>query len=59
MLSPSELGRMKRRELEELIEMNGEAPTEENVRVYIVSIRNGLNWVRGAVKRWMNATAPG
>lgn len=53
------LGRMKRHDLERLIEMNGEQPTDTLVRVYIVSIRDDLNWVRGAVKRYMNATAPG
>ena len=53
------LGRTKRREIEELIRMNGEQPTDRLVRVYIISIRDDLNWIRGAVKQYMNATARG
>lgn len=53
------LGWMKRHDIERLIEMNGEEATDTLVRVYIISIREDLNWVRGAVKRYMNATAPG
>ena len=53
------LGRMKRSEIERLIEMNGETPSENLVRLYIISIRDDLNWVRGPVRQYMNATAAG
>ena len=53
------LRKMRRRHIEDLIRHNGEKPTDTLVRVYIISIRDDLNWVRSVVKSYMNATAYG
>ncbi|MCY4634878.1 MAG: hypothetical protein OXG04_10320 [Acidobacteria bacterium] len=53
------LRKMRRCQIEDLIRHNGEEPTETLVRVYIISIRDDLNWVRSVVKSYMNATAYG